>query len=420
MSKIKKITVSNLKALSNFEAVFDGATAIITGRNNSGKSSFLRSLQDRFRGSKPPIILKTGTDEGFEEMELTTGEKLIWNFNNKTKAGELLIYVYNNPEGKEIRTGVTKEIMERFFPGTFDIDKFLLAMPKKQREMLEELVGLDFTDIDNRYDLAYKERTLANSKLKDAKALLKPVDEKMPKDLVDIEPIQRKIWEIDSHNKAYDKAEEGAKHLKKQRTDNDALIKNLEAQIKKLNADNKDIDKRLVDADKWLADAANKKKDDDYHFQVSKELQDAQDKNAAITKNNQALAQQEDVLKLDLEAKAKDKAVKDIENEKTELIRGAKMPEEFGFTDDGITFKGLPVSREQLSSSAIYIAALKLAAMNLGEVRTLHFDASFLDKYSLADIEKWANENDLQLLIELPDREGGEIRYEILDETTKL
>lgn len=415
MSKIKKNTVSNLKALASFTADFNGATCIVTGRNNSGKSSFLRSLPDRFRGIKPSIILKTGESEGFQEMELTTGERLLWSFDNKTAKGERLIYIYNDEAGKEIRTSVTKEIMDRFFPGTFDIDVFLNSTPQKQRKMLQEIVGLDFTLLDDRYTVAYDERTLANNKLKDAKAQLQPVDEHLPIETIPVLPIQQKLWAIDTHNKAYDDAFAGANNLTKQKSDNEGIIKSLGAQIKKLQADNKDIDKRLLNARLWLDTPNNKKKDEDYHFKVSQELAKAEADNQMIARNNKALEHKKDMLKLDQEAKAKDLAVKAIENEKVELIRTAKMPDGFGFTDDGISYKGLPVSREQLSSSSIYIAALKLASMTIGEVRTLHFDASFLDNNSLSEIEAWANENDLQLLIELPDRSAGEIRYELIE-----
>lgn len=93
------------------------------------------------------------------------------------------------------------------------------------------------------------------------------------------------------------------------------------------------------------------------------------------------------------------------------------MPEGFGFTDEGITYNGFAFNKDQLSSSEIYISALKLAACGLGEVKTLHFDASFLDKNSLAEIEKWATENDLQLLIERPDFEAGEIEYHLIHTT---
>lgn len=415
MARIKKNTVKNLKALADFTADFNGATCIITGKNNSGKSSFLRSLPDRFRGIKPSIILKEGTDEGFQEMELDNNVKLRWEFDNKTKQGERLIYTYLDADGKEIRTTATADIMEKFFPGKFNIDVFLNSTPQKQRKMLSDLVGLDFTLIDNRHKLAYDERTLANNKLKEAKLGLSPVNEKLATELIDVLPIQQKLWAIDSHNEAFRKAEQGKANLEKQKTDNEGIIKSLQAQIKKLETDNKDIDKRLIDADKWLSKPENKQKDADYHTQVSNELWDAKIENERITKNNEALKKHQDLIELDQAAKQKDKAVKDIEAEKMEMIRKANLPEGFEFSDDGILFNGLPVSRQQLSSSAIYIVALKLALMEIGELRTLHFDASFLDKVSLAEIEDWAQKEDLQLLIEIPDREAGEIRYELLE-----
>ena len=65
MSKVKRITVSNLKAVSELTADFNGCTAIITGGNNKGKTSFLRSLPDRLRQQKPDKILKEGEVEGF-------------------------------------------------------------------------------------------------------------------------------------------------------------------------------------------------------------------------------------------------------------------------------------------------------------------------------------------------------------------
>jgi hypothetical protein len=106
--------------------------------------------------------------------------------------------------------------------------------------------------------------------------------------------------------------------------------------------------------------------------------------------------------------------VKAIQSEKLQLIAKADIPSEFKFTDDGILYNDLPLSNNQSSSSSKYIAALKLGSMALGEIKTMHFDASFLDKNSLSDVEKWANENDLQLLIERPNFDGGDIKYEIL------
>jgi hypothetical protein len=74
------------------------------------------------------------------------------------------------------------------------------------------------------------------------------------------------------------------------------------------------------------------------------------------------------------------------------------------------------LQKNQISSSRLYIAALQLAAMELGEVKALHFDCSTLDKNSLKEVLDWASINDLQLLIEKPDFQAGEIQYQIISE----
>jgi hypothetical protein len=56
-----------------------------------------------------------------------------------------------------------------------------------------------------------------------------------------------------------------------------------------------------------------------------------------------------------------------------------------------------------------------LSSVNLKELKTLYFDCSPLDKNSMEAVLKWAKENDLQLLIERPDFDGGELRFEIIE-----
>ena len=46
----------------------------------------------------------------------------------------------------------------------------------------------------------------------------------------------------------------------------------------------------------------------------------------------------------------------------------------------------------------------------------MHFEASSLDKNSLKEVQEWADKNDLQLLIERAEFEGGDIKYEIIEE----
>lgn len=413
MTKVKTISVSNLKAISALTADFNGATAIITGKNNAGKSSFLRSLPDRLRGIKPDIILKSGESEGFATWELTTGEKFHWSFDNKTAKGERLSFITKDEEGRELKGSITEEIMKRYFPDIFDVDAFLQALPAKQKKMLEKLSGIDFTIINDRHKIAYDDRTFANKKLADAKVNLKPINTTLPIVLIDILPIQEEMYGVKLHNHKYDTAEAGLKDVKGQVEATNKEIKRLEQLLKTSRQELVQLEKRVGEGEKWLQNAENQPKDETALNVLSEKLGKAIDTNKVITSNNEAIKAKEDMLQLDIEAKKADSTVKEIELEKVEMVRKSNMPEGFSFADDGILYNGLPFTKEQLSSSGIYIAALKLAAMSIGEVKTLHFDASFLDKNSLAEIEIWANENGLQLLIERPDFEAGEITYEL-------
>lgn len=408
MSKIKKITVSNLKAVAALTADFNGCTAIITGGNNKGKSSFLKSLPERLRGNKPDLVLKAGEKEGFAEWELTTGEKFVWSFDEKK---EKLTFITE----RNIKTSLTKDISSHYFPPVFDVDAFLNSPPSKQKAVLQKLTGIDFTEIDALYKEAYENRAYANKKLAEEKARLQLVDPALPIAELPTEELEKEIAGIDTHNLRYTDIKNRLQEKKSQVADNDKEIAELTAKIESIRQKSVAINKEISAGEAWLCDDKNKLKLNGE--ELKKQLADLKGKNKEIQQNQKNKDQQLVVDKCEANAKAADAEVKRIEAEKLDVIKNASMPDGFGFSDDGIIYNGFEFSKEQLSSSGIYIAALKLAALGLGEVKTLHFDASYLDKNSLAEIEKWAEENDLQLLIERPDFEGGEIEYQLLQET---
>lgn len=405
MTKVKKITVSNLKSISALTADFNGCTAIITGGNNKGKSSFLKSLPERLRGNKPDIILKQGETEGNAEWELTTGEKFIWSFDGKK---EKLTYVSD----KNIPAAVTKAISQNYFPAVFDVDEFLNSAPAKQKKVLQDITGIDFTEIDALYKDAYDQRTYLNKVMSEAKARLVFYDPKMNTEIDPIEKLQEELNGIDAHNLRYQSIVDKVNDKRQQLAQKQEAMRKLEEQIKQLQVESDELVNDCAKGDAWMAEEKNKPKTnaDDLKASIAK----VQEANKAIEENNKAKELQDAYDKAVQNANAQDAEVKRIEAEKLDVIKNASMPDGFGFSDDGITYNGLPFNKEQLSSSSIYKGALKLAATQLGEVKTLFFDASYLDKNSLKEIEEWANGEGLQLLIERPDFEGGEITYEIV------
>lgn len=407
MTKVKRIVVSNLKAVSKFAADFNGCTAIITGGNNKGKSSFLKSLPDRIRGIKPDVVLKHGEKDGLAEMELTTGEKFVWTFDKKK---EKLTFITE----KNIPVSVTKDLAKAYFPPIFDVDEFLNSPPAKQKKELQRLTGIDFTELDKLYAAAYEERTWANKQRDDAKTKMLDVDDDLPSEESDLSELQKELNGIGEHNLRFEVKAKALLSNETKVAENLSRIEQLQNEIKSLEEKNSIIETENEEIRQWCNKDENKQKTNAKELQSK--IDEAKEANRLISENNKAketVAAYEKAKKL---AEECDKEVKRLEAEKSDVIKNSTMPDGFGFNEDGITYNGLHFTKEQLSSSGIYIAALKLAAVDLGEVRCLHFDASFLDKNSLKEIEDWATSQNLQLLIERPDFEGGEMEYQLINE----
>tara|TARA_R110000772_G_scaffold35637_5_gene85823 strand:+ start:2290 stop:3591 length:1302 start_codon:yes stop_codon:yes gene_type:complete len=431
--KIKNISVENYKAVDYQEIALNGCSAIITAGNDKGKTSLLRGLIDRLRGEKPEVIVKEGKLKGFNIMELTDGSRIEWKFTDKTEN-----FAFITPEGIKMTTGVLSAIGEKYFGNRFNIDQFLNSQPKQQLVQVQKLVGLDFTNIDARYKTAFDSRTVANRIFKETanKKLEEPIEISKPDvEAITTEKSNAKLaneglkdqWVIDNqaHQKAineFNDEQDNIEQINEYALENWSMLNDIKPTIlgeaidfdkakeiidnvtavqeKKILTtlaepkykDIDEIDERLTTANASLLKFQNYERDlKDYNDWVDagKKAREEQDK--------------------------KDKAVKKIEGERKKMIQDAKIPDEFEITEDGILYKGLPLTDNQVSSSAKVIAGLKLGSLVLGKIRTLHFDASFLDNTSLVKIQEWAVENDLQLLIERPDLEAGDIRYEIIE-----
>lgn len=443
MSKIQSIKISNFKAIEDLEADFKGCTAIITGGNNKGKTSFLRGIPDRVRFIRPDVIVKKGEIEGRGEMTLTTGEQFVWEFTHDGK--DKLTYITK----AGLKQSVTVELGKQFFPPTFDIDKFLQSPPKKQSEQLQSIVGLDFTDIDERYRIAYLERTERNREaelfhVKLSKAI--KVDAVHPVDLTSLqakkEAEKKRLNELYMANKKANETTRNKWNDQKASIDKEVSEFNSNEFVKEANYNAATVALsalvelgysgdaiRFVDGLK-AALMPNKKAVDLYPKEptyidempdrseldkIDAEILAASETNAKAQKYQEYIELKTSVENSKDAAKTANELVQSIEYERQKMIESANMPKGISITPDGIEVDGFPLDKNQISTSKLYTSALRIASMRLGEVKTLYFDASFLDRNSLKEIQDWAKSNDLQLLIERPDFEGGDIKYEIIE-----
>lgn len=398
--KIKTIKVTNVKAIVNQELNLNGATAIICAGNNKGKTTLLTALKDRLLKMKADQLVRAGETDGLYEMYFTSGDIISWELTTKTKAGEKLTLI--SKDGA--KTSVITEIIKWFNPGSFDIDRFLNESPAGQRKSLEKLLGLDFTKVDERYVKAVEERKDANRDVERIEVNYKgkSVDPDMRRDVIPTEELQKELLGVESHNEKYNlmlKREEQYLARKKQ----------LETELATIN-------EALSELEDQLFDPTLQPKNADQVWSLQEKLRGAQENNKQIEENNILRRSLDELVQLRETAHAKDLAVKDILKEKDDLIKQAKMPEGFSFSDEGVCYNNFALDKQAQSSSALYIATLKLASIQVGNVRMLHFDASFLDKNSLREVLEWSESQDLQCLIEKPDFEAGDIRYELVED----
>lgn len=399
--KIKKITVQNFKAISDLEVDFNGCSAIVTGGNNRGKSSLLSGLISRLQGEKPELIVKQGEDKGLNIIELTDGSKIEWTF---TERSEKL--AFTTKEGIKMTSGVISAISEKYFGRKFDIDAFLNKSPKNQSKELQIVLGLDLEKLDAEHAEAYAQRTEANRELKRLRAINMEKPQKIDKP--DVESIKKELNAVREENNKTDELRMKKYLLENQlRSVLNAIVDTEFYEFFDRKKAQAIIDEIKVPEEIYTSGLEEKL--DEANYLLRKYDMYERD----LAEYNKWVQDGKDAKE---EADRRDKAVKDIEKKKQDLIASAKMPEGFEMGEDGLLYNGFPLSERQISQSAKYIAALKLGEMILGSVRTLHFDASSLDNVSLKEVQEWADTKDLQLLIERPDLSGGEIKYELIQE----
>lgn len=443
MSKVQTIHLQNFKNISDLEIDFNGCSCIVTGKNDSGKTSFLRGIIDRIRFIRPEVMVKHGEKEGRGELVLDSGDKFIWEFDTDKK--DKLTYIT-----KEGRQSVSKEFGKLFFPETFDIDKFLQSPPKSQVAQLQKIVGLDFTDIDKRYEAAYNFRTERNREAELYQAKLSKALKCDKVEYVDLTKLKAdKEAERGRLNSLYlenkKKNEEKRKAWEQDKASIDKTVNahndfqgDLSATIAECS-DSLEIIKKagykgaevfmfidglktqlkpnMVASDLYPKEPTyiEEKPSDETLQVIDNKIFEASQTNALAQKYSEYKELRESTESARVVADQANDAVLAIEDERKRMIATAKMPDGISITPDGITVDGFPLDKVQISTSKLYTAALKIASINLGEVRTLYFDASFLDHKTLSDIHTWASEQDLQLLVERPSWEADDIKYELIE-----
>lgn len=402
LMKIQKISVKNFKAIEEITLPLDGASVIVSAGNDKGKTSLLTGLFKRFENEKPSQIVRHGEKDGFYEMLLTDGSKFIWDLSKDS------ISYY--PKENHSKVKLTKDIIAQYFSTPFDIDEFINSTPQKKFDMLKKVLSVNLSDYEKKYKDLYDDRTFKNRKLKELEIKIVPIDESMPLSAPDISELTKKLSDQNFKNSERKQIEDRIKN-------GESMVSEIEAQIIELEKKKNVCIDGLNNLREKLDQMPNYFDTSIIQFEIE-ENSVLQEK---ISKNNNAKKIKTEFDDLKKELSKIEVEIATTKSNQVNALKNAGLPEGFDivFDDQGkpeLLYEGFEISKNQLSLSKIYKIALKLGAHGLKECRSLHFDAAPLDKNSLQEIINWAKDNDLQLLIEQPEKnsENTEIVFNFI------
>lgn len=400
--KIETISINGFKKLQQFSLDPAGKSVEIKGRNGQGKSSVIDGIWCALTGKDVPGVpinrdsvtakIVVGLDDGHTA-------RLSWS----AKGGKTL--VVEGPDGEPVKAPAA--FLENLIGKiSFDPFEFVNQQPAKQKAFLQQLLRLDFADIDARKAAALAEKRDIERdavRIEGEADLLVDAKNVERVDVADLLAKQRERLEAIDAGKQAAHALEIAESESRRAGE---LVASIEARIAELS--------RKLEAAKVAAEVAESDIKPRAH-----ELQRLRNLVATMPDNSEAIRTAEETNKQAdrwakrIELVAQSKGIKDeiaavtakiesIESERRELLMNAKFPVPgLSFSADGVLFNGLPFDSGNQCQSDILRVGVAIAVAQNPTARIVRIkDGSLLDSKAKTDLLAMLAENGFQAFIE--------------------
>lgn len=388
---IVEMTAENIKRIKAIKIKPEGNMVVIEGKNAAGKTSALDCIAYALGGKKfiPDNPIRDGQEKAFVEMVI--GDYKI----SRTWTAKGTYLKLENKDG--FKSSNPQKMLDAAIGDlSFDPMKFCNYSKSERLEVLRNICGLSFADLEKTYKENFEERTYLNRQLKEVDAQVKPYEDlpEVNESLRTIQAVEEERKEITEDNARVDRALESIKRKKDAISDNLRNIKRREQDILAIKSD---TEKLKMEIENYSKVAAYPQKD-------FKHLVEEID---CISKNNALLEQHK--MHTDLSHKQCDLIDKinicetligDAKFDKENRIKAAKMPiEGLGLTKSDVAFDGIEFS-EISSAQKIKVSMSMAIALNpkIKIIRILN--GSLLDNEAMKEIETIAKDKGFQVWIE--------------------
>jgi len=410
--KIVSLQSNNVLRLDAVEINPKGNAIIIGGENGQGKTSVLDSILLALGGrkAKHQKPLKDGSKKGKIVVDLD--EITVTRTFTNTGGGTLVV---ENKEGTKFSS--PQSMLDKLTGElTFDPLAWSNMDDEKQLNTLKSMVGLDFTNLDNKRVTLYNERTQVNTEGKSLKSQFDSMPnfedvefKDLPKEEIKVEDLLKELKDAEDHN-------EVISQLKKSIEDSQILINNSETEIRVCdNAINdaksiiKNNETKKVEFEKGISNLTTSMNSYSGELKMMKpaEIDPIKEKMSSAEGINTNIKKKDEKTKLSktLQAKRKESTdlsdkIEAIDDEKSKKLSETKFPvDDLSFDETGVLFRGIPSSQAS-SADRLNISVGMGIAMNPKLRVLLIRDGSLLDENNLKMISEKAEKADMQIWIE--------------------
>ena len=405
--KIIKLQAENIKRISAVEITPEGNLIIIAGKNAQGKSSTLDSilfaLDYRQFAKNNKHAVRLGEQEGSAHIEL----------------GDLIVDRKATADGKSYLKVSTREGAQ--FPSpqsvldaligelSFDPLEFTRLSAKDQVTNLIKAgnIKIDLEDYSNQIKALYDQRTEVNREFKKLEALRSQAE--LPENYETLPDKEIPATKLNDELKgAYRQIQDNNEKVK--------LLDDLNNSKTRIEADIQQVKNQIEDLQHKLTAKTNELHDTGLRIEkgqkvvselpkvdieeIESRISELETINNNIRKKTGYVFLENQAGDLKVEADQLTQQMEELNNEKAEALKNAKLPVAgLSFNDEGITFNG--VAFAQCSSAEQLKVSLAIAMALNPKLRVIRImDGSLLDKDNLKVIEEMAKDKDFQVWIE--------------------
>ena len=410
---ITRLQIENIKRISVFEMVLDkNGVYIIGGRNAQGKTTALDSFSMIVGGTKlcPDEPIKKGEREGFSEADIVdeTG-KIVAIARRKFKLGKggrlTSSLIIKNPKGA-IQTAPQAIMSVLTDVVSFDPLQFKALDPKKQLAVLRDIVGLDFTQLDEERAVLYVNRTDINRQIKDKEGYVGglpnyPAD--TPDKEIVVDDLMAELEKVQQHNADITDMSAKLGDMRYNLSEDEKSLSVLTGQFEEIENTIRlakaDIHKRkgLIDA----AQSAYSKIQPQDEEPIREKISNSQAISTNVRNKQAEQAGLAELEELEASVEVFTDCIEKIDAEKERQIATAPFPiEGLAFTPDGVTYNNILFAQCSQAEQLRISVAMGMALNPKLRVMTIR-DGSLLDDENMQLIDDMAKDKEFKILMEV-------------------